>query len=171
MRLSSPGGAPKRNALLINAHYDSALGTVAASDDAVMVALMLEVAENVVKSAAEEGTLLPHAIVFNFNGAEETNWQVREEGDRETGRRRDSGRRRDREMLFHTAVCRFLVHGGVIVIVMKSFVPLLFFFLVLIPRSPFLIPHLAARRPPPTPPPPPLPPPGCPRLHYAARLG
>ena len=92
MRLSSPGGAPKRNALLINAHYDSALGTVAASDDAVMVALMLEVAENVVKSAAEGGTLLPHAIVFNFNGAEETNWQVREEGDGETG-----GRRRGRE--------------------------------------------------------------------------
>ena len=91
MRLSSPGGAPKRNALLINAHYDSALGTVAASDDAVMVALMLEVAENVVKSAAEEGTLLPHAIVFNFNGAEETNWQVREEGDRETGRRETEG--------------------------------------------------------------------------------
>ena len=92
LRLSSPGGAPKRNALLINAHYDSALGTVAASDDAVMVALMLEVAENVVKSAAEGGTLLPHAIVFNFNGAEETNWQVREEGDGETG-----GRRRGRE--------------------------------------------------------------------------
>ena len=43
--------------MLVNAHYDSALGTVAASDDAVMIAVMLEVARVLVHSAP-----LPHAV-------------------------------------------------------------------------------------------------------------
>ena len=44
---------------------------VAASDDAAMVAVMLEV----MRSVAHRGTL-QNALIFNFNGAEETNWQA-----------------------------------------------------------------------------------------------
>lgn len=68
-----PGVAPdsEQRSVLVNAHFDSALGTEAASDDAVMVATMLEILANLVASPR-----LPHTVVFNFNGAEETNWMA-----------------------------------------------------------------------------------------------
>ncbi len=69
VRFSKKGSSPE-HAFLINAHYDSALGTVAASDDAVSCATMLEVLQCL---AAEPSPELPnHAVIFLFNGAEET---------------------------------------------------------------------------------------------------
>ena len=69
VKLSRKGTNP-RHAFLINAHYDSALGTVAASDDAVSCGTMLEV----MRCLASEPHPLDaeHALIFLFNGAEET---------------------------------------------------------------------------------------------------
>ena len=72
VRVSSSAARSKQNALLVSAHFDTALGTVAASDDAAMCAAMLEVMRNL----ALRQDPLPHAVVFIFNGAEETNWQA-----------------------------------------------------------------------------------------------
>ncbi len=72
VRVSSSDARSKQNALLVSAHFDTALGTVAASDDAAMCAAMLEVMRNI----AHRNEPLPHAVVFIFNGAEETNWQA-----------------------------------------------------------------------------------------------
>ena len=52
---------------LVSAHFDSALKSPAASDDAANIASMLEIAHNLVHSPP-----LPHAVIFNFNGAEES---------------------------------------------------------------------------------------------------
>ena len=71
VRVSFTGARTKQNALLVSAHFDTALGTVAASDDAANIAAMLEIVRNVV-----HGEKLPHSIIFIFNGAEETNWQA-----------------------------------------------------------------------------------------------
>lgn len=69
VRFSRKGTSPK-HAFLINAHFDSALGTVAASDDAVSCGTMLEVLRSI---SANPSPLLPeHAVIFLFNGAEET---------------------------------------------------------------------------------------------------
>ena len=67
------GSAPRseQRSVLVNAHFDCALGTPAASDDAVMVASMLEVMRNVI-----HGPRLEHSVVFNMNGGEETNWMA-----------------------------------------------------------------------------------------------
>eukprot|EP00946_MAST-07B_sp_MAST-7B-sp1_P000422 g422.t1 len=62
----------KQNALLVSAHFDTALGTVAAGDDAAMIAAMMEILSNL----AHQDDPLDHAVIFNFNGAEETNWQA-----------------------------------------------------------------------------------------------
>lgn len=61
----------KQKSLLVSAHYDTAIGTPAASDDAVMIATMLEIMRNVI-----HGPRLRHTIIFNLNGAEETNWMA-----------------------------------------------------------------------------------------------
>ena len=58
------------HAFLVNAHYDSALGTAAASDDAVSCATMLEVLRCL--SVDPDPLLAEHAVIFLFNGAEET---------------------------------------------------------------------------------------------------
>ena len=71
VRVSFTGGRTRQNALLVSAHFDTALGTIAASDDIANVAAMLEILQNVV-----HGSALPHSIIFIFNGAEETNWQA-----------------------------------------------------------------------------------------------
>ena len=63
--------AAEQRSVLVNAHFDTALGTPAASDDAVMIASMLEIARNVI-----HGPRLRHSVIFNFNGAEETNWMA-----------------------------------------------------------------------------------------------
>ena len=63
-------GSDPEHSVLINAHYDSAMGSPAASDDAVSCATMLEVLESL---ASDPRPFLPeHSVVFLFNGAEET---------------------------------------------------------------------------------------------------
>ena len=69
VRLSRKG-SERRHAFMINAHYDSALGSVAASDDAVSCATMLEVLRCL--SSDPDPLLAEHALIFLFNGAEET---------------------------------------------------------------------------------------------------
>ena len=69
VRFSRKGTAPE-HAFLINAHFDSALGTVAASDDIVSCATMLEVLRSL--SAEPHPLLAEHTLIFLFNGAEET---------------------------------------------------------------------------------------------------
>lgn len=69
VRFKKKGSEPA-HALLINAHYDSAVGSPAASDDAVSCATMLEILQTL---ASDPHPFLPnHAIIFLFNGAEET---------------------------------------------------------------------------------------------------
>lgn len=58
------------HAVMINAHFDSALGAPAASDDAVSCATMLEVLRCL--SSPPSPPNLKHAVIFLFNGAEET---------------------------------------------------------------------------------------------------
>ncbi|EQC34205.1 hypothetical protein SDRG_08408 [Saprolegnia diclina VS20] len=66
VRLSaSPEASPP--SLLLSSHYDAAIGAAAASDDGVNIAIMLELLQNAV---ARPPTAT--ALVFNFNGAEET---------------------------------------------------------------------------------------------------
>lgn len=69
VRLSRKGSNP-RHAFMVNAHYDSALGTVAASDDAISCGTMLEVVRCL--SSEPAPLLAEHALIFLFNGAEET---------------------------------------------------------------------------------------------------
>ena len=97
VRFSPKTATGKQNAVLVNSHFDTALGTVAASDDAAMCAVMLEVLRNLAwgepgeplevggrvldlglgtSSSISEDAVLKHALIFNFNGAEETNWQA-----------------------------------------------------------------------------------------------
>jgi len=53
--------------LLVNAHFDSVLGSPGASDNAVSVAVALEV----LQVLSQRSTFLKHPIIFLFNGAEE----------------------------------------------------------------------------------------------------
>lgn len=69
VRLSTKG-SDRSHAFLVNAHYDSALGTVAASDDAVSCGIMLEAIRCLSSDPAP--LLAEHALIFLFNGAEET---------------------------------------------------------------------------------------------------
>lgn len=69
VRFRRRGSSPE-HALLINAHYDSALGSPAASDDAVSCATMLEILQSL--SSDPKPFLPDHSIIFLFNGAEET---------------------------------------------------------------------------------------------------
>jgi len=66
VRLRSSSG-PSKGAILLNSHFDSALGTVAASDDIVQVAIMIEVFRSLVWSIDEKNV----DVIFLFNGAEE----------------------------------------------------------------------------------------------------
>ncbi|ETW01069.1 hypothetical protein, variant [Aphanomyces invadans] len=61
-------------AVLLSSHYDAAVGAGAASDDGVNIAIMLELLQNVV--ASEDVLPQHHALMFNFNGAEETMLQA-----------------------------------------------------------------------------------------------
>ena len=70
VRLSRKSPQPSEHAFLINAHYDSALGTVAASDDAISCGTMLEVLRCL--SSEPHPLQADHALIFLFNGAEET---------------------------------------------------------------------------------------------------
>lgn len=62
-------GQVVKDALLINCHFDSALGAIAASDDAVSCAILLETLRCL--SSPPSPALLDHALIFLFNGAEE----------------------------------------------------------------------------------------------------
>lgn len=68
-RFSKRGTSPE-HAFMINAHYDSALGSPAASDDAVSCSTMLETLRAI--SSEPHPLLGDHALIFLFNGAEET---------------------------------------------------------------------------------------------------
>lgn len=63
-------GSSSEHAFLINAHYDSSIGAVSASDDAVSCGTMLEVLQTL---TADPAPFLPvYDVIFLFNGAEET---------------------------------------------------------------------------------------------------
>ena len=68
VRLKGAGKSPE-HALLVNCHFDSALGSPAASDDAISCAVLLETLR--VLSASPSPYLLKHSVIFLFNGAEE----------------------------------------------------------------------------------------------------
>ena len=69
VRLKKRGTSP-RHAVLVNAHYDSAVGSPGASDDAVSCGTMLEILRSL---SSDPAPFLPeHSIIFLFNGAEET---------------------------------------------------------------------------------------------------
>ncbi|XP_013399485.1 endoplasmic reticulum metallopeptidase 1-like [Lingula anatina] len=53
--------------LLVNCHYDTAIGSPGASDDAVSCCVMLEI----LQVLTQQDESLPHSLIFNFNGAEE----------------------------------------------------------------------------------------------------
>ncbi|KAJ3296435.1 hypothetical protein HDU79_006666 [Rhizoclosmatium sp. JEL0117] len=65
----SCGPACDENAVLVNAHYDTQLGTVGACDDGMSVAVMLELASLVSK---EDPATFRNSLILLFNGAEET---------------------------------------------------------------------------------------------------
>ncbi len=70
VRLSRKSPPSSKHAFLINAHYDSALGSVGASDDAISCGTMLEAIRCL---STEPNPLLGnHSLIFLFNGAEET---------------------------------------------------------------------------------------------------
>ena len=56
-----------KHALLVNCHFDSAIGSPAASDDASSCAILIEV----LRCLSVTPILLDHAVIFLFNGAEE----------------------------------------------------------------------------------------------------
>ena len=60
------------DAVLISAHFDSAIGSPGASDDGAQVAVALEVARLLATGAW--APTLPRAVILLFNGAEEFNW-------------------------------------------------------------------------------------------------
>lgn len=63
----SVGRPHPQDALLINCHFDSALGSPSASDDAVSCAVLLEI----MRCLATGTHPLKHNVIFLFNGAEE----------------------------------------------------------------------------------------------------
>lgn len=69
VRLSNGTQASKDDAILVNAHLDSTLPSPGAADDGAGVAVMLEAIRVL---SHEPNTKLDHAIVFLFNGAEES---------------------------------------------------------------------------------------------------
>ena len=73
LRLSKKGSNPE-NAFMVNAHYDSALGSIGASDDAVSCAIMLEAIRCL--SSDPDPLVSENALIFLFNGAEETFYQA-----------------------------------------------------------------------------------------------
>ena len=75
IRVHKKGIIPKHS-LLINAHYDSAVGSPAASDDAVSCAIMLEVLSSIVKEVDRGVYDFNTELIMLFNGAEETFMQA-----------------------------------------------------------------------------------------------
>ncbi|XP_074850195.1 endoplasmic reticulum metallopeptidase 1 [Carettochelys insculpta] len=66
VKLEPRGGA--KHAVLSNCHFDSVPNTPGASDDAVSCSVMLEILNTLAKSTDP----LEHAVIFLFNGAEES---------------------------------------------------------------------------------------------------
>lgn len=69
----SPTANPdaRAHALMLSSHYDAAIGGAAASDDGVNIAIMMELLRVFATTPPTSG-----ALVFNFNGAEETIMQA-----------------------------------------------------------------------------------------------
>jgi Peptidase family M28 len=61
-------GNATRNAILLNCHFDSALGSPAANDDLANCAIMLETLSILSKRDSKNR----HSVIFLFNGVEET---------------------------------------------------------------------------------------------------
>lgn len=70
VRLSRKAPDTRQHAFLVNAHYDSAIGSYSASDDAVSCGTMLEALRAL--SSEPDPLLADNALIFLFNGAEET---------------------------------------------------------------------------------------------------
>ena len=70
-----PKDGRNKSAVLLNAHYDSALGSPGAADCGSCVGVGLEV----VRTLIERNDPLPRPIVLLLNGGEETLLQVRRE--------------------------------------------------------------------------------------------
>ena len=67
VRFNQHNNQPVKHALLVNCHFDSAIGSPAASDDASSCAILIEV----LRCLSVTPILLDHAVIFLFNGAEE----------------------------------------------------------------------------------------------------
>lgn len=63
----TPKGSNDTNALLLNSHFDTVVGSPGAGDDGSMVATMLELLSDLTKSKG----IVRHTIIFLFNGDEE----------------------------------------------------------------------------------------------------
>jgi hypothetical protein len=61
-----------QHAVMLSAHYDSALGTVAASDNAVNVATALEVTRSLLALPSASSRMPAHSFILVLGGAEET---------------------------------------------------------------------------------------------------
>ncbi|XP_037092427.1 endoplasmic reticulum metallopeptidase 1-like [Pollicipes pollicipes] len=64
--------AGSNHSLLVNCHFDTAIGSPGASDDGISCAVMMEVMRRISQSRVR----LRHSIVFLFNGAEENMLQA-----------------------------------------------------------------------------------------------
>uniref|UniRef100_A0A8C4S118 Endoplasmic reticulum metallopeptidase 1 n=1 Tax=Erpetoichthys calabaricus TaxID=27687 RepID=A0A8C4S118_ERPCA len=72
VKLEPRGGEGAQHAVLANCHFDSAPNSPGASDDAVSCSIMLEI----LRSLSNQSAPLTHAILFLFNGAEESGLQA-----------------------------------------------------------------------------------------------
>lgn len=63
----TPKGSNDTNALLLNSHFDTVVGSPGAGEDGSMVATMLELLSDLTKSKG----IVRHTIIFLFNGDEE----------------------------------------------------------------------------------------------------
>ncbi|XP_043192678.1 endoplasmic reticulum metallopeptidase 1-like [Amphibalanus amphitrite] len=63
---------PSEHSVLVNCHFDTAIGSPGASDDGVSCAVMMEVLRRIARSDVK----LQHNIIFLFNGAEENMLQA-----------------------------------------------------------------------------------------------
>lgn len=59
----------RKSALLVSAHYDSVVGTLAAADDGQGVAVLMESLRAYVSLPAPSGGVV-NPVIWNFNGAE-----------------------------------------------------------------------------------------------------
>jgi hypothetical protein len=69
VRLSDGTDESQRNAALVNAHFDTTVGTQGYADAAIPTATMMEMVSNLVHDRSQS---FKHAVIFLFNGCEES---------------------------------------------------------------------------------------------------